>query len=69
MNFFFGILLGFIFCNSIDYNYSRLDSVLNKYVDSDGLVDYQSIIDSPYNINEYLYGSGYMFFPKSMLHT
>ena len=54
MNFFFGILLGFIFCNSIDYNYSRLDSVLNKYVDSDGLVDYQSIIDSPYNINEYL---------------
>ena len=54
MNVFFGILLGFIFCNSIDNNYSHLDSVLNKYVDSAGLVDYQSIIDNPYNINEYL---------------
>ena len=54
MKFISSILLGFVFCNSLANEYSNLDSILSKYVDSDGLVNYQAIIDSPYNINEYL---------------
>ena len=54
MKFISSILLGFVFCNPLANEYSNLDSILSKYVDSDGLVNYQAIIDSPYNINEYL---------------
>ena len=54
MKFISTILLGFVFCNPLANEYSNLDSILSKYVDSDGLVNYQAIIDSPYNINEYL---------------
>ena len=54
MKFISSILLGFVFCNPLANEYSSLDSILSKYVDSDGLVNYQAIIDSPYNINEYL---------------
>ena len=54
MKFISSILLGFVFCNPLSNEYSNLDSILSKYVDSDGLVNYQAIIDSPYNINEYL---------------
>ena len=54
MKFISSILLGFVFCNPLSNEYSSLDSTLSKYVDSDGLVNYQAIIDSPYNINEYL---------------
>ena len=54
MKFISSILLGFVFCNPLANEYSNLDSILSKYVDPDGLVNYQAIIDSPYNINEYL---------------
>ena len=54
MKFISSILLGFVFCNPLSNEYSNLDSILSKYVDTDGLVNYQAIIDSPYNINEYL---------------
>ncbi len=54
MKFISSILLGFVFCNPLSNEYSNLDSILSKYVDTDGLVNYQGIIDSPYNINEYL---------------
>ena len=54
MKFISSILLGFVFCNPLSNEYSNLDSILSKYVDTEGLVNYQAIIDSPYNINEYL---------------
>ena len=54
MKFISSIILGFVFCNPFANEYSSLDSILSKYVDTDGLVNYQAIIDSPYNINEYL---------------
>ena len=54
MKFISSILLGFVFCNPLANEYSNFDSILSKYVDPDGLVNYQAIIDSPYNINEYL---------------
>ena len=49
MKFISSILLGFVFCNPLSNEYSNLDSILSKYVDTDGLVSYQAIIDNPYN--------------------
>ena len=55
MRFFLNIiLLNLIFCDLIDNKYSHFDSILSKHVDSDGLVNYKAIIDSPYNINQFL---------------
>ena len=47
-------MLNCVFCDFLNEEYSHLDSVLSNYVDSNGLVNYQAIIDSPYNINNYL---------------
>ena len=55
MRFFFNILfMCFVFSDFVEQEYSQFDSVLSKYVDSNGLVNYGALIENPYNINEYL---------------